>query len=74
MAVVETRDLTKVFKEGQLGAVNHVNLETREGEFLVFLGPSGSGKTTLLRMIAGLEFSSAEVTIRVHAFLGRRDQ
>jgi len=30
-------------------------LETREGEFLVFLGPSGSGKTTLLRMIAGLE-------------------
>src|SRR5213592_2541766 len=30
-------------------------VETREGEFLVFLGPSGSGKTTLLRMIAGLE-------------------
>ncbi len=55
MAVVQTRDLTKVFKEGQLGAVNNVNFETREGEFLVFLGPSGSGKTTLLRMIAGLE-------------------
>src|SRR6266850_2976066 len=59
MAVVETRDLTKVFKEGQLGAVNNVNLETREGEFLVFLGPSGSGKTTLLRMIAGLETPTA---------------
>jgi len=55
MAVVETRDLTKVFKEGALGAVNSVSLETREREFLVFLGPSGSGKTTLLRMIAGLE-------------------
>ena len=55
MAVVETRDVTKVFKEGHLGAVNHVSFETREGEFLVFLGPSGSGKTTLLRMIAGLE-------------------
>src|SRR6266513_617737 len=55
MAVVETRSLTKVFTEGELGAVNSVNLETREGEFLVFLGPSGSGKTTLLRMIAGLE-------------------
>src|SRR5271156_748872 len=55
MAVVETRNLTKIFKEGQLGAVNNVNFETREGEFLVFLGPSGSGKTTLLRMIAGLE-------------------
>jgi multiple sugar transport system ATP-binding protein len=55
MAVVETRELTKVFKEGELGAVNNVNLTTNEGEFLVFLGPSGSGKTTLLRMIAGLE-------------------
>lgn len=55
MAVVETRKLTKVFKRGELGAVNEVDLESREGEFLVFLGPSGSGKTTLLRMIAGLE-------------------
>jgi len=55
MAVVQTRNLTKVFKEGHLGAVNNVSFETREGEFLVFLGPSGSGKTTLLRMIAGLE-------------------
>jgi multiple sugar transport system ATP-binding protein len=59
MAVVETRKLTKVFKAGELGAVNDVNLETREGEFLVFLGPSGSGKTTLLRMIAGLENPTA---------------
>jgi multiple sugar transport system ATP-binding protein len=55
LAVVETRHVTKVFKEGQLGAVNDVNLITEEGEFLVILGPSGSGKTTLLRMIAGLE-------------------
>src|ERR1700730_9396746 len=55
MAIVETRDLTKVFKQGQLGAVNEVDLLTNEGEFMVFLGPSGSGKTTLLRMIAGLE-------------------
>jgi len=59
MAVVETRKLTKVFKQGELGAVNEVSLESREGEFLVFLGPSGSGKTTLLRMIAGLETPTA---------------
>src|SRR5438034_8595952 len=64
MAVVETRSLTQVFKEGELGAVNSVNLETREGEFLVFLGLSGSGKTTLLRMIAGLETpTSGEILI-----------
>src|SRR5205085_7548557 len=54
MAVVETRQLTKVFKRGNVGAVNNVDLQSREGEFLVLLGPSGSGKTTLLRMIAGL--------------------
>ena len=64
MAVVETRELTKVFTQGELGAVNNVNLTTNEGEFLVFLGPSGSGKTTLLRMIAGLEIpTSGEVLI-----------
>src|SRR5205807_57825 len=59
MAVVETRDLTRIFKQGELGAVNNVSVETRECEFLVFLGPSGSGKTTLLRMIAGLEQPTA---------------
>src|SRR5499425_991374 len=59
MAIVETRAVTKVYKQGQLGAVNDVDLKTDEGEFLVFLGPSGSGKTTLLRMIAGLETPTA---------------
>ena len=64
MSVVETRNLTKIFKEGELGAVNNVSLATEEGEFLVFLGPSGSGKTTLLRMIAGLEApTSGEILI-----------
>jgi multiple sugar transport system ATP-binding protein len=64
MAVVEIRNLTKVFKAGTPGAVNNINLETKEGEFLVLLGPSGSGKTTLLRMIAGLEApTSGEIRI-----------
>ena len=64
MAVVELRNLSKVFKAGTPGAVNNVNLETKEGEFLVLLGPSGSGKTTLLRMIAGLEMpTSGEIRI-----------
>src|SRR5512141_2854460 len=64
MAVVETRNLTKVFTKGELGAVNDVSLATEEGEFLVFLGPSGSGKTTLLRMIAGLETpTSGEILV-----------
>jgi ABC-type sugar transport system ATPase subunit len=36
-------------------AVNDLNLEINDGEFMVLVGPSGCGKTTSLRMIAGLE-------------------
>ncbi len=46
-------NLTKQF--GMLVAVDHVNLEIEEGEFICFLGPSGCGKTTVLRMITGFE-------------------
>ncbi len=53
MAIVETKQLRKIFADHT--AVDGVDLQTGEGEFLVLLGPSGCGKTTLLRMIAGLE-------------------
>jgi ABC-type Fe3+/spermidine/putrescine transport system ATPase subunit len=46
-------NLTKCY--GHLTAVDHVDLEIREGEFICFLGPSGCGKTTVLRMITGFE-------------------
>ena len=50
---LKLESLTKTF--GTLVAVNGVNLEIREGEFVCFLGPSGCGKTTILRMITGFE-------------------
>jgi len=53
MATVETKAIRKDF--GGTTAVDGIDLQIREGEFLVLLGPSGCGKTTLLRMIAGLE-------------------
>lgn len=49
---------------GDVHAVKDMDMEIREGEFLVFVGPSGCGKTTLLRMIAGLEQISSG-TIRI---------
>ena len=52
---VEVRGLKKYFHGGKVPAVDGVDIETREGEYLVLLGPSGCGKTTLLRTIAGLE-------------------
>ena len=53
MAKVKLQNITKKFKDST--AVKDVNLEVREGEFLVLLGPSGCGKTTTLRIVAGLE-------------------
>jgi multiple sugar transport system ATP-binding protein len=56
MASVLLQDLTKRFDK--VVAVNSINLEIPDKEFVVFVGPSGCGKTTTLRMIAGLEDAS----------------
>ena len=62
MGQVIARKLRKEF--GEVAAVDGVDLEIRDGEFVVFLGPSGCGKTTMLRMIAGLEQpTSGEIVI-----------
>ncbi|KGQ22960.1 ABC transporter ATP-binding protein [Thermus filiformis] len=53
MAKVRLEHVWKRF--GKVVAVKDFNLETEDGEFVVFVGPSGCGKTTTLRMIAGLE-------------------
>jgi len=50
---IRLRGLTRRF--GSVLAVDQVDLDVRDGEFLTLLGPSGSGKTTVLRMIAGFE-------------------
>jgi multiple sugar transport system ATP-binding protein len=58
MAQVTLRNLVKKFSE-EVVAVNNVNLEIEDKEFVVLVGPSGCGKTTTLRMVAGLEDISA---------------
>ena len=54
---LELKNLKKVFSssEGDHIAVNNIDLEVRQGEFITLLGPSGCGKTTTLRLIAGFE-------------------
>jgi len=49
---IDVRGMTKRF--GSLTAVDHVDLQVREGEICGFLGPNGSGKTTFIRMLCGL--------------------
>nr|WP_204037976.1 ABC transporter ATP-binding protein [Micromonospora qiuiae] len=54
MTTVALKDVTKVFRDGTV-AVDSINLDINDGEFMVLLGPSGCGKSTVLRMVAGLE-------------------
>ena len=54
MAEVTFDDVSKVYPDGTR-AVNDMDLEVKDGEFMVLVGPSGCGKTTALRMVAGLE-------------------
>src|SRR4030042_5977328 len=53
MASVTYESVSKRF--GEVVAVNNLNLEIADKEFLVLVGPSGCGKTTALRLLAGLE-------------------
>ncbi|GAB3319870.1 sn-glycerol-3-phosphate ABC transporter ATP-binding protein UgpC [Haloplanus rallus] len=57
MARLELDDVTKVFDTSAetIVAVEELNLDIKDGEFIVVVGPSGCGKSTTLRMIAGLE-------------------
>ncbi|MDP7976520.1 MAG: ATP-binding cassette domain-containing protein, partial [TACK group archaeon] len=58
--------LEKVSKSfGKNRVLKEVDLEVRDGEFMVLLGPSGSGKTTTLRIVAGLEIQDSG-----HVYIG----
>jgi oligogalacturonide transport system ATP-binding protein len=54
VAQVSLRQIKKTYPNG-FTAVHGVDLEIKDGEFMVFVGPSGCAKSTLLRMVAGLE-------------------
>src|SRR3712207_6670434 len=54
MAEIEFKEITKRYPDG-FEAVKSMELEIRDGEFMILVGPSGCGKSTALRMIAGLE-------------------
>jgi multiple sugar transport system ATP-binding protein len=63
MATVSLEQVNKVYSNG-FHAVQDLDLDVRDGEFMVLVGPSGCGKTTALRMVAGLEDISSG-TLRI---------
>ncbi|MCD4658003.1 MAG: ABC transporter ATP-binding protein [Planctomycetes bacterium] len=58
------KDLVKHYDDGQVQALNDINLRVKKGEYLAILGPSGSGKSTLMHIISTLDRpTSGEVLI-----------
>ena len=55
--MIEINNISKVFRTSEVEtvALNHVNLDVKEGEFVAIMGPSGCGKSTLLNIIGGIE-------------------
>lgn len=61
---IKIRNLSKTFYSSQpVKALENINLDVHENEFLCIIGPSGCGKTTLLRIIAGFESYEGEVLV-----------
>ncbi|MCM2291704.1 sn-glycerol-3-phosphate ABC transporter ATP-binding protein UgpC [Allorhizobium sp. BGMRC 0089] len=60
MASIDINQVSKIY-DGGVRAVNAVDIQIADGEFIVLVGPSGCGKSTLLRMVAGLEAISEGV-------------
>ena len=54
MAEIQFKEITKRYPDG-FEAVKAIDLDIKDGEFMILVGPSGCGKSTALRMIAGLE-------------------
>ena len=63
MGAIKINNVGKIYPNGTR-ALEDVNIEINDGEFVVLVGPSGCGKTTLLRMVAGLEdITEGEISI-----------
>jgi multiple sugar transport system ATP-binding protein len=58
MGAIAFEHVTKEF-DGGVRAVDDLDIEIEDGEFVIFVGPSGCGKTTALRMVAGLETATS---------------
>jgi putative ABC transport system ATP-binding protein len=57
--ILEAKDISKLYKDGQVKAVDNVSLQVYCGETLIIHGPSGCGKSTLMHLLGGLDSPSS---------------
>ena len=77
MAFIEIKDLTKIYKQGEseVRALDGVDLNIEEGEFVAILGPSGSGKSTMLHLLGGLDnATSGSLTVNGKTILAMENK
>ena len=77
MAILETKDLRKIYGKGEneVHALDGVSIRVNEGEFVAVVGTSGSGKSTLLNMMGGLDRpTSGSVIIRGKELMKMKDE
>lgn len=77
MSLLKVEDLRKTYRMGEVdvNALEKVNLEINEGEFIVVLGPSGSGKSTLLNIVGGMDLpTEGEVLYRGKKLSSMKDE
>lgn len=56
--ILEAKNVSKIYEDGQVKAVDDLSLQVYSGEILIVQGPSGSGKSTLMHLLGGLDFPS----------------
>jgi len=76
-ALLHTKALTKIYRMGEVEvrALDAVDFEAMQGEFMVILGPSGSGKSTFFNIVGGLDTAtSGEAGFRDHQLTGASER
>lgn len=72
--IIELKNLVKTYENGNIKALNGIDLSIEEGEFVSIIGPSGSGKSTLLNILGALDVAeSGEITVAGYNLMVNKD-